>query len=120
MFALTAANRYEYYAKPCDMRKGFDRLCGLVAGELGRQATCGDVFVFINKPRNTIKLLHWEVDGLVIYHKRLEKGTFGQPQIKPGESQIHWPELVLMLEGIRSAKLVREPRFSLENSNKKG
>lgn len=66
MFALTAANKYEYYAKPCDMRKGFDTLCGLVANELGRKTICGDVFVFINKPRNTIKLLHWEVDGLDI------------------------------------------------------
>ncbi|PWJ52857.1 IS66 Orf2 like protein [Dyadobacter jejuensis] len=113
MFALTAANRYEYYAKPCDMRKGFDTLCGLVTNELGRKATCGDVFVFINKARNTIKLLHWEVDGLVIYHKRLEKGTFGHPQIQPGQSTIRWPELVLMLEGITATKLKRKPRFLL-------
>ena len=120
MFALSSSNRFEYYAKPCDMRKGFDTLCGLVAKEFGRKATCGDVFVFSNKPRNTIKLLHWEVDGLVIYHKRLEKGTFGQPQMQSGQSTIRWPELVLMLEGIRPVKLVRKPRFSLENSNKKG
>jgi transposase len=120
MFALSSSNRFEYYAKPCDMRKGFDTLCGLVANEFGRKATCGDVFVFINKHRNTIKLLHWEVDGLVIYHKRLEKGTFGQPQMQSAQSTIRWPELVLMLEGIRPVKLVRKPRFSLENSNKKG
>jgi transposase len=47
------------------MRKGFDGLFGLVQNELGRNPLDGDVFVFMNKPRNTIKLLHWERDGLV-------------------------------------------------------
>ena len=75
----------------------------------------GDVFVFLNKPRNTIKLLHWERDGLVIYHKRLENGTFPPPQIEANQTQIRWPELVLMLEGITATKLKRKPRFSLNN-----
>lgn len=113
MFSLTSWHRFEYYAKPCDMRKGLDGLCGLVRNELGRSPLGGDVFVFFNKTRSTIKLLHWEQDGLVIYHKRLERGTFPQPQIEPGKSHIRWPELVLMLEGIKPISLVRKPRFSL-------
>ena len=111
MFSLTSSHRFEYYCQPCDMRKGFNSLYGLVQNELGRNPLDGDVFVFLNKPRNTIKLLHWERDGLVIYHKRLEKGTFPPPQIEANQTQIRWPELVLMLEGITATKLKRKPVF---------
>jgi len=114
MFSLTSSHRFEYYSQPCDMRKGFNGLLGLVQSELGRNPLDGDVFVFLNKPRNTIKFLHWERDGLVLYHKRLEKGTFPRPQIEANQTQIHWPELVLMLEGITTTKLQRKPRFTLQ------
>jgi transposase len=114
MFSLTSWHRFEYYSKPCDMRKGFDGLFGLVQDELGRNPLDGDVFVFMNKPRNTIKLLHWERDGLVIYHKRLEKGNFPLPQLEAGKTQIRWPELVLMLEGITATNLKRKARFLLQ------
>lgn len=115
MFGLTCTHRYEYYAKPCDMRKGFDTLCGLVRNELSREPTNGEVFIFINKPRNTVKLLHWERDGLVIYHKRLERGTFSRPNISPSCTQIYWPDLVMMLEGITIKKMLKKPRYQLEN-----
>lgn len=115
MFSLNSLNRYEYYAKPCDMRKGFNMLCGLVRNELDREPTGGDVFIFINKPRNTIKLLHWERDGFVIYHKRLERGTFSLPKVFAGNREISWPELVSLIEGITIEKIVQKPRFSLKN-----
>lgn len=50
------------------MRKSFDALCGLVS-ELGKTATGGEVFVFLNRRRTHIKLLHWERGGLVLYYK---------------------------------------------------
>ena len=115
MFSLSSSNSFEYYAKPCDMRKGINGLCGLVSNELHREPTNGDVFVFINKPRNTIKLLHWEQDGMVIYYKRLEKGTFSIPKIVGGSSQISWPNFVLMIEGILVQKSIQKTRFLLEN-----
>ena len=57
------------------MRKSFDGLCGLVATELGRVAHSGEVFIFINRKNNQMKLLHWESGGFVLYHKRLEVST---------------------------------------------
>ena len=113
MFALNSEHRYEYYTKACDMRKGFDSLCGLIKHELGRDPLSGDVFVFLNKPRNTIKLLHWERDGLVIYHKRLEKGIFPPPTIANNQTRLQWPEMVMMLEGIVIKKMIKKRRFSL-------
>ncbi len=82
------------------MRKSFDGLCGIVISELKRDATSGDVFVFLNKQRTHIKLLHWEHGGFVLYYKRLEQGTF-QPPLK---GELGWAELVLMIEGLQVQK----------------
>lgn len=80
------------------MRKAFDGLCGLVSTELGRNPTSGEVFVFLNRPRTHIKLLHWENGGFVLYYKRLEKGTFSLPKAMDGRVSLSWAELVLMVE----------------------
>lgn len=64
------------------MRMGYDGLCGLVTGRIGRDPMCGDVFIFINKPRNRIKLLRWEQGSFVLFYKRLENGTFELPLFK--------------------------------------
>jgi len=48
------------------MRKGFDGLCGLVHTELGRRPEGGEVFIFVNRQRDKIKLLHWEEGGFVL------------------------------------------------------
>ena len=58
---------------------GFDSLCGLVLSKLKLDPRSGKVFIFLNKRRTTIKLLHWEMGGLVLYHKRPEAGTFEIP-----------------------------------------
>lgn len=112
MFTLTSSHRYYLYSGHCDMRKSFDGLCGLVSGQLGRDPSGGEVFVFLNRRRTLIKLLHWEAGGLVLYYKRLEKGTFTPPPAAPA-GVIRWPELVLMIEGIaveRSRQKVRYHR----------
>ena len=75
MFSLGNA-RYYIYREATDMRKSFDGLCGLVSGRLGKSPMSGDVFIFINKSRNRIKLLRWEPGGFVLFYKRLERGTF--------------------------------------------
>ena len=94
------------------MRKSFNGLSGLVINELKRSPISGEVFVFLNKRRTHLKLLHWEAGGFVLYYKRLEKGTFTPPTIG-GNGQISWPELVLMIEGIEVKKSNQKPRYSL-------
>ncbi|MBK7635992.1 MAG: IS66 family insertion sequence element accessory protein TnpB [Saprospiraceae bacterium] len=32
----------------------------------------GDVYVFFNRSRQTVKMLVWDRDGFVVYSKRLE------------------------------------------------
>lgn len=93
------------------MRKSFDSLCGIIHNELGHIAHNGSVYVFINKRRNQMKLLHWETGGFVLYYKRLEQGTFAFPYHDKG--QISWSDLVLMIEGIQIIKSSQKKRFSM-------
>ncbi len=76
-----------------------------------RQPTSGEVFVFLNRSRTHIKLLHWEHGGFVLYYKRLEQGTFGSPGLKKRE--FSWSGLVLLVEGIQVVKSIQKKRYSL-------
>lgn len=85
------------------MRKSYSKLSGIVTDVMGHDPCNGDVYIFINKSRNRIKLLHWEPGGMVIYSKFLEAGTFGNPsQIKKDSinETIYWRDLVLIVEGM--------------------
>jgi transposase len=110
MLSLSINCRYFLYGAPCDMRRSYDGLCAIVNGQANWHLLSGDVFIFINKRRNQIRLLRWEKDGFAIYQKRLQKGTFGLSDKKELEA---W-ELQLLLEGIIIERVRRKPRFSLK------
>ena len=113
MFALTLSHRYLLYRKVTDLRKGFDGLCGLVQNELNREPTSGEVFIFINRSRDRMKLLHWQQGGFVLYYKRLEKGTISVPSLNADSisCQVSYADLVLMIEGISVEKVVKKTRY---------
>lgn len=112
MISFNSSQRFYLYRGATDMRKSFDGLCGLVTNELQKPLNSGDVFIFINKPRNSIKLLVWDRSGYVIYYKRLEEGTFEMPAATDEKSiPVRWEELVMMLEGIALKSLKRRKRY---------
>ncbi len=105
MLSLTAATRIYLYRGPCDMRKSFDGLCGLIRSELGADPLSGSLFVFVNRRRNMVKLLYWERDGLAIWYKRLERGCFTPPSLCSRENQIDRRQLSMLLEGVVPQKM---------------
>lgn len=111
MFSLSSFHTYHFYPRPCDMRKSFNGLSGLVNNELGREPTSGDVFIFLNRTRTHIKLLHWEPGGFVLYYKRLEQGSFTPPALKGKNPGMTWSELVLMVEGLQVEKAHQKLRY---------
>jgi len=115
MFSLTTSHKFLLYRKVTDFRKGFDGLCGLVRNELDRDPSSGEVFVFVNRPRNRIKLLHWQHGGFVLYYKRLETGTISLPNLKPEATScsLVYADLVMMIEGISVEKTVRKSRYQI-------
>jgi transposase len=90
------------YGQPCDMRKSYDALSGLVTRALGRDFLSGDVFLFVGRDRKRAKALFWDGTGLCLYAKRLEKGRFAlvwQREEGAGALQLTVSELALFLEG---------------------
>ena len=64
---------------PVDMRKSFDGLAEVVRAFLGHDPLSGSLFVFRNRSGQRVKVLWWDKNGLAIYYKRIEKGTFAFP-----------------------------------------
>jgi hypothetical protein len=97
------------------MRKSFDSLCLLVETGMQRNPLSGEVFLFINRPRNRMKLLRWEYGGFILYYKRLESGTFELPVNLLNSSciVINWPQLVMMVEGISLQHIQTRKRYLL-------
>lgn len=93
------------------MRKSFHSLAGIVNNMMGRNASSGEVYVFINRSRNRIKLLHWESGGMVLYSKMLEAGTFGRPADLSPDGSMAWRELVMLVEGIVENRRGRRRRL---------
>jgi transposase len=112
MFSITSA-RYFLYREVTDIRKGFDSLSGLVSGQLGQNPMSGDVFIFVNRQRNRIKLLRWEPGGFVLFYKRLEKGTFELPLSAKTDKKLllDYGELAMLITGISMRNTKKRARF---------
>lgn len=120
---LSFSDRYRYfvYASGCDMRKGYDSLSGLVRNEFKKSPLSGDVFIFLSKHHNKIKLLHWSGDGFCIYSKRLEKGTFEIPKEKVANAiiEITPHQLQFILDGIVLSSIKKRVRYEHHFVDKK-
>ena len=62
----------------------------------------GGLFVFLNRRRDRMKLLYWDGDGIAIWAKRLEAGTFQMPKVNAQAKSVTLSatELTLLLRGI--------------------
>lgn len=98
MLSISNTCRYFLYRAPCDMRFGIYSLAGLVRNELGHDPLSGDVFIFIGKRANQVRLLQWDRDGFAMYIKKLERGTFEWPLGDQPAITSH--QLTLLMEGV--------------------
>ncbi|MGN2433688.1 IS66 family insertion sequence element accessory protein TnpB [Pseudomonas syringae] len=64
------------YPKPVDFRKSIDGLAALVELDIKVAVFDPVLFVFLNKPRNRVKILYWERNGFCLWLKRLESERF--------------------------------------------
>jgi len=103
VISIAADTRIFVASGHTDMRKGFDGLCGLVTSVLEMDPLSGQLFLFINRRRDKMKILYWDGDGLAIWYRRLEQGTFQFPKT----------ELTMLLRGIDYSNVKRRKRFSL-------
>jgi len=79
MLSFTGGLKVFVALEPCDLRKSFNGLEGLVQERLGEDPRGGALFVFTNRAHTRLKILYWDGSGLWVLCKRLEKGTFSWP-----------------------------------------
>jgi len=113
MFGLTTTHQFHLYNKSTDMRKGFNGLCGLIQNDLSTSPTNGSVYIFINKTRDKVKLLHWSGSSFILYYKRLESGTFEIPyyDLEVGSISLTYSQLVLLIDGISITNISKRKRY---------
>src|SRR3989441_10533945 len=112
MLSLTLPGRVFLCTLPTDMRKSFDSLTGLVRQQLGQDPLSGHLFVFRSKRGDRVKLLYWDTDGLAIWYKRLEEGTFRFPAATTGHGiEIRAADLAMLLDGVDLDSVQRRKRY---------
>jgi transposase len=79
MLSEAAGARVYLACGATDLRKSIDGLAALVQQAFALDPFAPALFVFCNRPRDKIKILHWAGDGFWLYYKRLERGTFRWP-----------------------------------------
>jgi transposase len=116
MLAVTSTARIYLYTKNVDMRRSFDGLYAIVQSEFTRDIRLGDYFMFINRRRDRIKIIWWDRDGLAIFMKRLEAGTFQRLECASDSKSllIDQAQLTMLLSGIDASNIKRRKRYQVE------
>lgn len=119
MFNLSESNLFMAYSCAVDLRKGIDPLSRIVRNS-SLNPTDGSVYVFMNRTRTRMKLLHWERGGYVIFYKRMEQGRISHTIFGKSDQtsfrRIRWDELMLLVEGI-CCSVKRRKRFNFSEKS---
>ncbi len=123
MLNLAANTRIFLAVEPTDMRKGFDGLFTLVESVIRQDPFSGHLFVFRNRRRDRLKILWWDRDGLAIWYKRLEKGSFQFPTDlasgagdPPRRCEVRADQFAMLLGGLDLTGLRRRKRFERKSA----
>ena len=118
MLTLGSTVRVFVCTEPADMRRSFDGLSGMAQTVMKQDPLNGHLFLFRNRNRDRLKILYWDRDGLAIWYKRLEHGTWQFPtdlqqsRRGVGGAEITAEELSLLLGGIDLRSVERRRRYS--------
>lgn len=99
MFGMPSTIRVFVAIPPTDLRKGYDGLARLVQEAVKQDPLSGHLFVFANRKRDRLKILHWDRDGYAVWMKRLEKGTIRWPAATADSVEWTAAELAAVLGG---------------------
>lgn len=113
MLSFPANVRLYLANRPVDGRKSFNGLAAVVESEFELSPMSGDLFIFLTRRANLVRMLFWDRDGFCLVSKRLERGTFKRMRqpVEGGHVELDVAELTLLLEGIEAKNLRRAPRW---------
>jgi len=105
------------YREPTDMRCSFSGLSVLVESVLKEDPLTGQLFVFLNRSRNYVKVLYWEQSGYCLWSKRLEVGTYRVPESGSEKISLSVTELRMMLDGFELSNYRKRKRYKHRQNN---
>ena len=105
MLSISGNARVFVYGEPVSMHKSFEGLFALAEQVFEEPLTAGAYFVFLNRPSNRMKVLYCDADGLAIWYKRLERGSFLRQSVK--QATMCRREFFMLLEGVVPKRLNR-------------
>ena len=115
MLSISGHVRVLLARQPVDMRKSFHGLVSLAETALRQDPLSGQLFVFVNRRRDRMKILYWGGAGFCIWYQQLEKGTYQLPDASTCEAaegiEITASQLSLILDGIDLLSVRQRPRF---------
>ena len=111
MLSIASTASLFLYSEPTDMRKSFDGLAGIVRSELAADPTDGSCFLFINRRRDRLKILHFDGAGYWLYYRLLEAGTFEVIAAEGKYVQIDSTQLAMLLGGVSLVRVKRRKRY---------
>lgn len=121
MIALPPQIRVFLYRRPTDLRKSFHGLVALTEEELKQDPLSGDLFVFLNRRRDRIKILYWAETGYCIWYQQLQQGTYEIPEPESLDQtttlKVTRSQLSLILDGIDLSSVRQRPRLILNRAD---
>ena len=79
MLSKTPIDRVYLASGSTDLRKSIDGLAVIVQESFQLDPFSAHLFVFCNRKRDKLKILHWDHNGFWLYYRRLENGLFQWP-----------------------------------------
>jgi transposase len=106
---LASSSKIFVYTPVTDMRKGVNGLSGIVRSEFSADPTDGSLFIFINRRRDRMKILHFDGGGFWLYYRLLEAGSFEELSHagKSNHATIDATQLSMLLAGVSLAASAR-------------
>lgn len=84
-----------------DMRLSIDGLAAKIQETFQLEPCSSNIYLFCNRTKDRVKILHWDHNGFWLYYRRLENGTFQWPDgPKDQPTSLHPRQLRWILEGL--------------------
>jgi transposase len=115
ILALSADANFYLYRRPVKMSRSFDGLAALIRTEMDKDIIGGDVFIFLNRARTTLKVFVYENKGFNIFYRRLDEGSFQLPLISSDHVSYRMSadQVMYMLSGmtLEEGGYVKAPKY---------
>jgi len=107
---INFTNRTNYYisSTPTDMRKGREGLAQIIREPMQRNPLdYNEAFIFYSKDYRKVKILHYDLNGYVLYEKWFDEGKFLKSIFEQSRTchQLSREVLILLLSTAAQTKI---------------